>query len=118
MRIGVPAEIKNNEHRVGLTPRSVHGLCSGGQIVNVQSGAGSAIGFSDEDYQQSGATILSSASDVYESSDLIVKVKEPLPEEFKFLSQDKTLFTYLHLAGNKSQAVEPVSYTHLRAHET
>ena len=51
MRIGVPAEIKNNEHRVGLTPRSVYELCSGGQIVNVQSGAGSAIGFSDEDYQ-------------------------------------------------------------------
>ena len=106
MRIGVPAEIKNNEHRVGLTPESVYELCSVGLAVNIQSQAGSAIGFTDQDYQQSGATILSSASDVYESSDLIVKVKEPLPEEFKFLSPDKTLFTYLHLAGNKSQAVE------------
>ena len=106
MRIGVPAEIKNNEHRVGLTPRSVHELCSTGQIVNVQSKAGSAIGFSDEDYQQAGATLLSSASEVYDSSDLIVKVKEPLPEEFRFLSPEKTLFTYLHLAGNKSQALE------------
>lgn len=106
MRIGVPAEIKNNEHRVGLTPESVYELCSAGLAVNIQSQAGSAIGFTDQDYQQSGATILSSASDVYESSDLIVKVKEPLPEEFKFLSPDKTLFTYLHLAGNKSQAVE------------
>ena len=106
MRIGVPAEIKNNEHRVGLTPESVYELCSAGLSVNIQSQAGSAIGFTDQDYQQSGATILSSASDVYESSDLIVKVKEPLPEEFKFLSPDKTLFTYLHLAGNKSQAVE------------
>ena len=106
MRIGVPAEIKNNEHRVGLTPESVYELCSGGLAVNIQSQAGSAIGFTDQDYQQSGANILSSASDVYESSDLIVKVKEPLPEEFKFLSPEKTLFTYLHLAGNKSQAVE------------
>ena len=106
MRIGVPAEIKNNEHRVGLTPESVYELCSAGLAVNIQSQAGSAIGFTDQDYQQSGATILFSASDVYESSDLIVKVKEPLPEEFKFLSPDKTLFTYLHLAGNKSQAVE------------
>ena len=106
MRIGVPAEIKNNEHRVGLTPESVYELCSAGLSVNIQSQAGSAIGFTDQDYQQSGATILFSASDVYESSDLIVKVKEPLPEEFKFLSPDKTLFTYLHLAGNKSQAVE------------
>jgi len=106
MRIGVPAEIKNNEHRVGLTPRSVHELCSAGQIVNVQSMAGSAIGFSDEDYQQAGATLLSSASEVYDASDLIIKVKEPLPEEFKFLSPEKTLFTYLHLAGNKPQALE------------
>ena len=106
MRIGVPAEIKNNEHRVGLTPRSVHELCSAGQIVNVQSMAGSAIGFSDEDYQQAGATLLSSASEVYASSDLIIKVKEPLPQEFKFLSPEKTLFTYLHLAGNKPQALE------------
>ena len=106
MRIGVPAEIKNNEHRVGLTPRSVHELCSAGQMVNVQSMAGSAIGFSDEDYQQAGATLLSSASEVYDSSDLIIKVKEPLPEEFKFLSPEKTLFTYLHLAGNKPQALE------------
>ena len=106
MRIGVPAEIKNNEHRVGLTPESVKKLCSAGLEVNIQSQAGSAIGFTDQDYQQAGATILFSASDVYESSDLIVKVKEPLPEEFKFLSSDKTLFTYLHLAGNKSQAVE------------
>ena len=106
MRIGVPAEIKNNEDRVGLTPRSVYELSSAGLEVNIQSQAGIAIGFTDQDYQQSGATILSSAPDVYESSDLIVKVKEPLPEEFKFLSPDKTLFTYLHLAGNKSQAVE------------
>tara|TARA_Y100000816_G_scaffold272059_1_gene237148 strand:+ start:866 stop:1954 length:1089 start_codon:yes stop_codon:yes gene_type:complete len=106
MRIGVPAEIKNNEHRVGLTPESVKKLCSAGLEVNIQSQAGSAIGFTDQDYQQAGATILFSASDVYESSDLIVKVKEPIPEEFKFLSSDKTLFTYLHLAGNKSQAVE------------
>ncbi len=106
MRIGVPAEIKNNEHRVGLTPESVYGLCSAGLEVNIQSEAGSAIGFTDQDYQKCGATILFSASDVYESSDLIVKVKEPLPEEFKFLSPDKTLFTYLHLAGNKPQAME------------
>ena len=106
MRIGVPAEIKNNEHRVGLTPESVYELCSVGLEVKIQSQAGSAIGFTDQDYQQAGATILFSASDVYEASDLIVKVKEPLPEEFKFLSSDKTLFTYLHLAGNKSQAAE------------
>ena len=106
MRIGVPAEIKNNEYRVGLTPQSVNELCAAGLTVNIQSQAGSAIGFTDDAYQQSGATILPTASEVYESSDLIVKVKEPLPEEFKFLTPDKTLFTYLHLAGNKTQALE------------
>ena len=103
MIIGVPKEIKNNECRVGLTPKSVNVLSKNHKIY-VQKDAGKAIGFTDQDYQDNGAEILGAASDIYEGSELIVKVKEPLPEENEFLSSKNTLFTYLHLAGNKENA--------------
>ena len=103
MIIGVPKEIKNNECRVGLTPKSVNVLSKKHKIF-VQKDAGKAIGFTDQDYQDNGAEILGAASDIYEGSELIVKVKEPLPEENEFLSSKNTLFTYLHLAGNKENA--------------
>ena len=103
MKIGLPKEVKNNEFRVGLTPDSV-GELSLNHDVFVDKNAGKAIGFTDEMYQANGAQILKDASSVFDESDLIVKVKEPLPEENQFLSSKHTLFTYLHLAGNKANA--------------
>ena len=108
MKIGVPKEIKNNECRVGLTPDSVGELSPENQVY-VEKDAGRAIGFTNEMYESQGAQILDYASEVFESAELIVKVKEPLPEENKFLSSKHTLFTYLHLAGNKQNARELIS---------
>ena len=104
MKIGVPAEVKNNEHRVGLTPESVKTLSDLGHQLFVQSNAGHEIGFTNHLYELSGAEIIDSAAEVYKSSDLIIKVKEPVESEFQFLRNDMTLFTYLHLAGDLSQA--------------
>jgi len=104
MKIGVPSEIKNNEHRVGLTPKSVKILSNLGHQLFIQSNAGNAIGFTDDLYKYSGGNIIDSASEVFELSELIVKVKEPVEDEYKFLHKDLTLFTYLHLAGNPQQA--------------
>ena len=104
MKIGVPSEIKNNEHRVGLTPESVKILSNLGHQLFIQSNAGNAIGFTDDLYKYSGGNIIDSASEVFELSELIVKVKEPVEDEYKFLHKDLTLFTYLHLAGNPQQA--------------
>jgi len=104
MKIGVPSEIKNNEHRVGLTPESVKILSNLGHQLFIQSNAGNAIGFTDDLYKSSGGNIIDSASEVFELSELIVKVKEPVEDEYKFLHKDLTLFTYLHLAGNPQQA--------------
>ncbi len=104
MKIGVPKEVKNNESRVGLTPDSVKYLSKLGHLVYIQSTAGHSIGFSDDLYRESGAIILADAKEVFSSSDLIIKVKEPIQEELEFLTENHTLFTYLHLAGNSTQA--------------
>lgn len=104
MIIGVPTELKNNEHRVGLTPNSVKTLVGHGHTVKIQSNAGSAIGFTDDHYFNSGAEILGSADETYSNAELIVKVKEPTDDELQYLREDLTLFTYLHLAGDKSKA--------------
>ena len=88
MKIGVPKEIKNNEFRVSLTPASVRILVDHSHEVYVQSMAGDAIGFSDNDYLNSGAVILNTAKEVFNSATLIVKVKEPMPSEFKYLTKD------------------------------
>ncbi|MEM9668412.1 MAG: alanine dehydrogenase [Pseudomonadota bacterium] len=104
MRIGVPTEIKKQESRVGLTPESVGELVRAGHSVNVQAGAGLGSGFSDEDYGAVGGTLLADADAVFSGSDMIVKVKEPQPEETARLTPDHTLFTYLHLAADKVQA--------------
>ena len=100
MIIGVPSEVKNNENRVGLTPDSARKIVASGHDVFIQKNAGANIGFFDEQYLRAGAKILDSAEDVYKSSEMIVKVKEPIPEEYPFLRDDLTLFTYLHLAGD------------------
>ena len=104
MIIGVPAEVKNNENRVGLTPDSVKHLTNIGNEILVQDGAGTNIGLTNDLYISAGAKILDSAEDVYKSSEMIVKVKEPIPDEYCFLREDLTLFTYLHLAGDPENA--------------
>ena len=100
MKIGVPKEIKNNEFRVGLTPESVAKLVNFNHEVFIQANAGVEIGFLDSDYKKVGANIVNSAEELYVQSELIVKVKEPVPEEFKYLRNDQTVFAYLHLAGD------------------
>jgi alanine dehydrogenase len=104
MRIGVPAEIKVHEYRVGLTPGSVAELTAAGHQVSVQTRAGAGIGFSDRDYQRAGATIAADAAAVFRGSDLIVKVKEPQSSECAMLRPGQILFTYLHLAADRPQA--------------
>ena len=103
MRIGLPKEIKNHEYRVGLTPASVRELCAHGHKVLVQSGAGAAIGLSDAQYQAAGAQLASNAAEVFEQSDMIVKVKEPQPQECAMLRAGQILYTYLHLAPDPEQ---------------
>jgi alanine dehydrogenase len=104
MRIGVPKEVKTHEYRVGLTPASVREvLRSGGHQILVQKNAGTEIGFPDEAYLNAGAKIAATADEVFEKSDLIVKVKEPQPEECNRLKAGQILFTYLHLAPDPEQ---------------
>ena len=98
MLIGVPKEIKNNEYRVGLTPSSAHELVHHDHRVLVESTAGHGIGMTDEDYRIAGAEIASGAEEVYSRSEMIVKVKEPQPEEYKMLRDGLVVFTYFHLA--------------------
>ncbi len=104
MRIGVPKEIKNHEYRVGLTPASVAELTAAGHDVFIETQAGMGIDFSDEDYTDVGAKILGSAPETFAHSDMIVKVKEPQPQEIAMLEARHTLFTYLHLAPDPEQA--------------
>ncbi|HTH79584.1 MAG TPA: alanine dehydrogenase [Ramlibacter sp.] len=103
MLIGVPKEIKNHEYRVGLTPASVRELIGHGQQVVVQSGAGAAIGLSDEQYRAAGAQMIDSAADIFARADMIVKVKEPQPAECRLLRPGQILYTYLHLAPDPAQ---------------
>lgn len=97
MIIGVPKEIKNNENRVAMTPASVRDYHSYGHEVRVETGAGLGSGFRDEEYEQAGATIVPAATDAW-SAELVVKVKEPLPEEYGYFYNGLSLYTYLHLA--------------------
>ena len=101
MIIGVPKEIKNNESRVGMTPAGVLELTKRNHTVYVQVTAGIASGFSDEDYQHVGAQILPSIDAVYAKSDMIVKVKEPIPEEYSLIKEDQVVFTYFHFAADQ-----------------
>ena len=100
MRIGVPAEVKNREYRVALTPAGAHHLVGSGHQVLVQSGAGEGSRISDEEFTAAGATIVASAVDAW-SAELVVKVKEPVESEYEHLRADQLLFTYLHLAADR-----------------
>ncbi|HET6390883.1 alanine dehydrogenase [Hyphomicrobium sp.] len=105
MRIGVPTEIKPDEYRVGLVPGSVRELTAHGHEVVVQSGAGAGIFADDTTYVKAGARIVPTAEDVFADAQMIVKVKEPQPVEWKRLRPDQILFTYLHLAPDPAQAI-------------
>lgn len=104
MRVGVPKEIKNHEYRVGLTPPSVAELVAAGHEVIVEIKAGGGIDFEDQDYIDAGARIVATASEVFDQAEMIVKVKEPQPQEVAMLRPHHLLFTYLHLAADKPQA--------------
>ncbi|HZG55406.1 alanine dehydrogenase [Paenibacillus sp.] len=99
MRIGVPKEIKNNEFRVALTPAGASMLAAAGHEVIVEEGAGVGSGFEDADYAREGARVEASADAVWAAADMILKVKEPLPEEYGRFRPNQILFTYLHLAA-------------------
>ncbi len=103
MHIGVPKEIKNNEYRVAIVPSIVRELTDHGHQVFIETNAGSGVDISDSDYQESGATMLNSAQEVFDQGHLILKVKEPQPQECAYLNEEKTLFTFLHLAADKKQ---------------
>ena len=106
MIIGVPKEIKNNEFRVGLTPKSVKTLINEGHEILIETNAGNGSGFSDKDYLDSGAKMTQNSEEIFKTSDLIIKVKEPQLSETKQLRPDQILFTYLHLASSKNLTIE------------
>ena len=95
MLVGVPKEIKNHEYRVGLIPASVKELIASGHQVIVETNAGAGIDFPDDDYRAAGAEIVATAKEVFDRAGMIVKVKEPQPQECKMLKEGQLLFTYL-----------------------
>jgi alanine dehydrogenase len=101
MKIGIPKEIKTNENRVSMTPYGVETLVKKGHQVFVQKRAGVNSGFEDDQYQQSGATLVDKAQTVFNSSEMIVKVKEPQPSEIKMVKPEQLVFTYFHFAASK-----------------
>ncbi|MDL9944799.1 alanine dehydrogenase [Gordonia sp. ABSL11-1] len=101
MRVGIPTEIKNNEYRVAITPAGVAELHHRGHDVVIQAGAGEGSSFHDNDYKEAGAQILSTADQVWEQADLLLKVKEPIAAEYPLLRRGQTVFTYLHLAASR-----------------
>ncbi|MBO4218939.1 MAG: alanine dehydrogenase [Erysipelotrichaceae bacterium] len=103
MRVGCVREIKNNEFRVGLTPDNVAAYVHDGNEVFIEKGAGNGSGFTDEEYLKAGARVLESAEEVWKLSEMMVKVKEPLKQEYPFFHEGLIIYTYLHLAADKEQ---------------
>jgi Alanine dehydrogenase len=101
MKIGVPKEIKPQENRIGLTPESVKSLVSNGHEVLIENNGGFEAGFDNDQYKSAGAKILQKAEDIFNDSEIIVKVKEPLSNEVKMIKENQIVFTYLHLAAAK-----------------
>jgi alanine dehydrogenase len=110
MIVGIPKEIKNNESRVGMTPSGVFELVKNNHLVYVQSNAGVGSGFSNNDYQQAGAILLDTILEVYSMCEMIVKVKEPIAEEYDLIQEGQLLFTYFHFASS-----EPLTKAMLKA---
>ncbi|WP_285767807.1 alanine dehydrogenase [Peribacillus sp. SI8-4] len=104
MRIGIPKEIKNNENRVAITPAGVVALVNAGHEVLIEMNAGLGSSFTNESYQEAGALIVEDAASVWSSTDMIMKVKEPISSEYKYFRKDLILFTYLHLAAEPALA--------------
>lgn len=105
MLIGVPKEIKAQEHRVGLVPSSVREFVAHGHDVIVETNCGAGINYTDADYEKAGAKIIGTAKEIFDQADMIMKVKEPQPVECEMLREDQVLFTYLHLAADKEQTL-------------
>ena len=103
MKIGCVKEIKNNEYRVGLTPDNVKAYVAAGHDVYMEKGAGVGSGFNDNEYVEAGASLIEKAEDVWNMVDMMVKVKEPLPEEYPLFHEGLIIYTYLHLAADKAQ---------------
>ncbi|HEV3464943.1 MAG TPA: alanine dehydrogenase, partial [Actinomycetota bacterium] len=101
MDVGIPRELKDHEYRVAITPVGVRELTDAGHRVLVEQGAGLGSSIADLEFEKSGATVLETADEVWAEADLILKVKEPVPEEFHRLRKDQVLFTYLHLAASR-----------------
>lgn len=109
MIIGVPKEIKDNEYRVALPPGGVKTLVLNGHTICVQAGAGEGSGFSDKEYEDVGADVTAEAAEVWGQAEMVMKVKEPRPEEYEYLRQDLLLFTYLHLAAEEELTKELIA---------
>lgn len=101
MNIGCVREIKNQEYRVGMTPDNVKSYVNAGHTVYIEKSAGEGSGFSDEEYSAAGAALCESAKEVWDKSDMVIKVKEPLPEEYQYFRKDLVLYTYFHLAADE-----------------
>ncbi|MGQ5264898.1 alanine dehydrogenase [Micromonospora sp. ZYX-F-536] len=101
MKVGIPREVKNHEYRVAITPAGVNEFTRGGHQVFVESGAGVGSSISDEEFAAAGAKILATADEVWETAELVLKVKEPIAEEYHRMREGQVLFTYLHLAASK-----------------
>ena len=102
MKIGIPKEIKKEEYRVSLMPANAKEYINNGHSVIIESGAGVGIGFSDEDYKNNGCKIISDKQKLFDDADMIIKVKEPLPEEYDLFHEEQILYTYLHLAAART----------------
>ncbi len=101
MKVGVPRELENHEYRVAITPAGVHELVRAGHQVFLEEDAGTGSAIPDADFVAAGATILPTADDVWATSELVLKVKEPVPEEYHRMRKGQVLFTYLHLAASR-----------------
>ena len=115
MIVGVPKEIKAQEHRVGLVPSSVREFVAHGHTVIVESGAGAGINYTDADYEASGAEISKSAKDIFAKADMIIKVKEPQPNECKMLREGQVLFT-LSAPSGRSRAGQGIDGFQMYCH--
>jgi alanine dehydrogenase len=108
MKVGIPREVKDNEFRVAITPAGVTELVAHGHEVVVEQGAGIGSAITDEDYRAAGAELVAAADDVWDRAELVLKVKEPVAEEYERLHEGQTLFTYLHLAADRALTEELV----------
>ena len=103
VKVGCVKEIKNNEFRVGMTPDNVKAYVGAGHEVYIEKGAGVGSGFMDPEYEEAGAKMIDSAKEVWDTVEMMIKVKEPLPEEYPLFHEGLILYTYLHLAADKPQ---------------